>query len=165
MRSQTGKLLIVLSAALLSSVSAFAGSQDSGCGLGSVVISRNSKLLQLFSMTTNGTFSSQALGITFGTSNCSSSGIVMNEKQVEYFVEVNHQDLHREVAQGHGEKLDALAQMHGCQSQESKAAFSAMAQKSYPSIFASSTPHDIVVNLQKSASQDQNVIGLCQPRT
>lgn len=165
MRSQTGKLLIILSAVLMSSTSVLAGSQDSGCGLGSVVISKNSKLLQLFSVTTNGTFSSQLLGITFGTSNCSSSGIVMNDKQVEYFVEVNHQDLHREVAQGHGEKLDALAQMHGCQSSESKQAFSSMAQKSYPTIFASPAPHDIVVNLQKSASEDQNVIGLCQPRT
>ncbi len=164
MRSQTSKFLIILSAVLMSSTSVFAA-QDSGCGLGSVVISKNSKLLQLFSLTTNGTFSSQALGITFGTSNCSSSGIVMNEKQVEYFVEVNHQDLHREVAQGHGEKLDALAQMHGCQTTESKQAFSSMAQKSYPTIFASPAPHDIVVNLQKTASEDQNVLGLCQPRT
>ncbi|MGZ5280029.1 MAG: DUF3015 family protein, partial [Pseudobdellovibrionaceae bacterium] len=79
---------------------------DAGCGLGSVIIQKNSKLLQLLAMTTNHSLFTQPLGITSGTSGCSSSGIVMNDKQMEYFVEVNHRDLSREMAQGQGEKLN-----------------------------------------------------------
>ena len=33
---------------------------DAGCGLGGEIISKNSKLLQLFALTTNGSFFSQA---------------------------------------------------------------------------------------------------------
>lgn len=152
--------MIVLALALSSTLANAAG--DAGCGLGSVVISKNSKGLQLLALTTNGTFSSQILGITFGTSNCSSSGIVMNEKEVQYFVEVNQQDLSREVAQGEGEKLQVLAQLHGCNTVESQKAFAQMAQRSYPVVFGSENAEDIVQNLKNSAAQDRSVHQLCQ---
>ena len=77
---------------------------DAGCGLGGMLIKSNTKLLQLFAVTTNGTFFSQTLGITFGTSDCSAKGLVLNDKQIQYFVEVNHSDLIREMAQGYGSK-------------------------------------------------------------
>lgn len=151
--------------AILTMFGAFAfASGDAGCGLGSVIIQKNSKGLQLLAWTTNGLFLTQPLGITSGTSGCSSSGLVQNDKQIEYFVEVNHDDLSREMAQGQGEKLNTLAQLHGCQTAEAKAAFAGMTQSSYEKIVPSSDvqPATMVENLKKEMSQNQKVAGLCQ---
>lgn len=126
----------------------FAG--DSGCGLGSVVIQKNSKGLQLLSMTTNATFFSQAFGITSGTSGCSSSGIVMNDKEVEYYVEINQSDLTREMAQGKGEKLNTLAILAGCNGERGKAAFAQFTKERFASIVpnAQVTSSIVVENLK-----------------
>ena len=137
---------------------------DAGCGLGSMIIQKNSKGLQLLAMTTNSSFFTQPPGITSGTSGCSSSGIVQNDKQMQYFVEVNQDDLSREMAQGQGEKLNTLAQLHGCQSPEAQAAFAGMTQASYGKIIPSADvqPSALLQNLKKEISQNQKVAGLCQ---
>lgn len=153
---------ILVTALTLLGVSAFAG--DAGCGLGSVVISKNSKGLQLLALTTNYSFFSQAFGITSGTSGCSASGIVQNDKQIQYFVEVNHDDLSREMAQGRGEKLNTLAQLHGCQSADAQVAFANMTQASFEKIVPSAQvqPSAMVENLRKEVNQNQKLAGLCQ---
>ncbi len=143
-------------------VLAFSGAAiagDAGCGLGSLIIQRNSKLLQLFAITTNASFLSQPFGITSGTSNCSASGIVMNDKQMEYFVEVNQQDLNREMAQGDGEKLKVLAQLSGCASPEMMAAFAKMTQKSFSSIVTGPevSPNAVIANLRGEMARQ----GIC----
>ncbi len=141
---------------------AFAG--DAGCGLGSVIIQKNSKGLQLLAMTTNSSFLTQPLGITSGTSGCSASGIVQNDKQMEYFVEVNHSDLSREMAQGQGEKLNTLAALNGCATPEAQAAFAGMAQGSFDKIVPSADvkPVDMVQNIKAQAAADAKVARLCQ---
>ena len=137
---------------------------DAGCGLGSVIIQKNSKGLQLLAMTTNGIFLTQPLGITSGTSGCTSRGIVQNDRQIEYFVEVNHDDLSREMAQGQGEKLNVLAQLNGCMTGEAQAAFAGMTQESYEKIVpsADTVAGDLVQNLKKEMAQSQKLAGLCQ---
>lgn len=141
--------------------SAHAG--DAGCGLGSLVISKNSKLLQLFAITTNGTFSSQVLGITSGTSNCSASGLVMNDKQIQYFVEVNQEDLSREMAQGRGEKLATLALLNGCANEGSQKAFANFTQQSYGKILPSSsvTAVEMVSNLKNQMGANSELSQMC----
>lgn len=140
---------------------AYAG--DAGCGLGSVIISKNSKLLQLFAMTTNATFISQAFGITSGTSGCSSSGIVKMDRAMEYFVEVNQQDLSREMAQGEGEKLNVLAGLSGCETEQSKIAFAELSQSNFEKIVpsANTNPAEMVQNLKREVSANKNVAHLC----
>lgn len=154
-------LIMFVGVLSLSSVS-FAG--DSGCGLGAVVIQKNSKLLQLLSLTTNQVLFTQPLGITSGTSGCSSSGIVKNDQQMEYFVEVNHDDLTREMAQGRGEKLSTLAVLNGCKSSESQAAFAQMTQKSFGKIIpAAGTPApEMVQNLRKEISASNELAKACE---
>lgn len=141
--------------------SAFAG--DAGCGLGSLIITKNSKLLQLFALTTNGSFFSQGFGITSGTSGCSASGLVYNDKQIEYFVEVNQEDLSREMAQGRGDKLATLALLNGCASEQSQAAFASFAQKSYGRIVpaASTTSTEMVSNLKTELGSQAELNQLC----
>ena len=78
-------MLKVLVASLFVGSFAFAAG-DAGCGLGSMIITKNTKVMQVLAATTNGTSGSQTFGITFGTSNCSANGLVQNDKQIQYFV-------------------------------------------------------------------------------
>ncbi len=154
------KIFIV---ALLSVFSFSALANDAGCGLGSLVIQKNSKLLQLFAVTTNGTFLSQVFGITSGTSGCSASGLVMNEKQIQYFVEVNQDDISREMAQGSGDKLATLALLNGCADDQSQTAFSQFTQRSYSKIIPSAavTAPELVSNLKNQMGANAELTQLC----
>lgn len=129
---------------------------DAGCGLGSMIIKQNTKLMQIFAATTNGSFGSQTFGITFGTSGCSASGIVKNDKQIQYFVEVNQEELTRDMAQGHGEKITTLAALNGCTTEEQITAFNAKAQAEFKTIVpaAKTTAVDFVSNMKSSAIAD-----------
>ncbi|MGZ3727237.1 MAG: DUF3015 family protein, partial [Pseudobdellovibrio sp.] len=129
---------------------------DAGCGLGGLIIKQNTKVMQVLAATTNGSFGSQTFGITFGTSGCSANGLVKNDKQIEYFVEVNQEALTREMAQGHGEKINTLAALNGCATQEQMTAFATKAQASFATIVptAKTTAVDFVNNLKSSSVGD-----------
>ena len=107
------KVRILLAAAVLCGTS-FAQAQDAGCGLGSMIIQENTKVMQILAATTNGIAGNQTFGISSGTSNCKSQQMVRNDKAIQYFTEANQADLSREMAQGQGEKLQTLAALYGC---------------------------------------------------
>lgn len=131
------KVRILLAAAAVLCGASFAQAQgDAGCGLGSMIIQENTKVMQILAATTNGTFGSQTFGISTGTSNCKSQQIVRNDKAIQYFAEANQSDLSREMAQGQGEKLQTLAALYGCQGDAQKT-FASKAQASYSSIVPS----------------------------
>lgn len=89
---------------------------DSGCGPGSLIVSRNSKLMQLIALSTNNTsVVTQASAITSGTSNCKTDGFVMNDRQQEYFVAHHLDQILTEAAANQGEHLEAVALLSGCQ--------------------------------------------------
>jgi hypothetical protein len=92
----------------------FAG--DAGCGLGSVVMKKNSRVSQTLAMTTNATFSSQFFGITTGTSNCNASGWVRNDIEIEKYIASNIHNIKVDMARGEGETLATLSLMMGCES-------------------------------------------------
>lgn len=148
---------------MMLSTSAFANGGDAGCGLGTMIIQKNSKLLQLLAITTNHSFFSQELGITFGTSGCSANGIVMNEKEVQYFVEVNHDDLQREIAKGQGEKLSQLADLTGCGSYQGMAAFGKFTQKSFTNLYptADTSSVEFVSHLKDQMNQNVQLQNVC----
>jgi len=136
-----------------------ASAGDAGCGLGSLIISRNTKLFQLFAVTTNHSFGSQTLGITFGTSNCNASGLVQNEREIRHFAEINHSELTKEMAQGGGEKLFTLAALYGCNSRD-KQTFAKMTQSSFDNINPTdaTTANELVNNLNLKVQENR----LCQ---
>lgn len=129
---------------------------DAGCGLGGALIKSNTRLPQMTASTLNWSSATQLFGITFGTSGCTASGIVKNDKQIQYFVEVNQEELTREIAQGYGEKVSTLAALNGCMSQEQISMFNARAQASFQKIVptAKTTAIDFVSNLKSSAIAD-----------
>jgi len=144
-------MLKILFVALLSGSISYAG--DAGCGLGGELIKSNTKLAQLGATFLNGISGNQTFGISSGTSGCTASGLVQNDKQIQYFVEVNQEELTREMAQGHGEKMTTLAALNGCTTVEQINAFNTKAQTSFKAIVpaAKTTAVDFVNNM-KSAS-------------
>ena len=129
------KILVSAVAFLALSTVAVAGvNSQTGCGLGSVLIKDDSSAIMLaLQATTNGTSGNQTFGITSGTSGCKSAKLVMNERAQE-FVASNMDILAKEIAVGHGESIDTLAELL---SVEDKATFSASLQANYNSIYSS----------------------------
>jgi len=155
------KKIILVTVLTLASTSALA--MDAGCGLGSLIFTKNSKLVQLFAMTTNTSTLTEPLGITSGTSNCSASGIVMQDKEIQYFVEINQDELSREMAQGHGDKLTTLALLKGCSDSSAQQAFAGFTQSAYSRILpsANTSAVDLVQNLNSEMSSQSDLAQMC----
>ena len=128
------KVLVSLAAvvALSSAVSANVNNQT-GCGLGAIIIKDDSTAVMLaLQATTNGTFGNQTFGITSGTLGCKKTRFVMNER-AEEFVASNMDTLAKEIAMGQGESIDTLAELMGIQDKE---AFATALQANYNKIYA-----------------------------
>ncbi|HVV52851.1 MAG TPA: DUF3015 domain-containing protein [Polyangia bacterium] len=134
-----------------------------GCGLGSMAFgTQNTALMQILAATTNGTFASQTFGITSGTSNCVSGGVVKAQREQAAFAEVNFQDLKRNMASGGGEFLTSFATLLGCED-GAKPALAKMTQAKYESILPSekSTPMDLVSGVKTQIKADPALAGSC----
>ncbi len=129
------KLLVSIAAVAALSSAAFAGvNSQTGCGLGSVIIKDDSSAVMLaLQATTNGTSGNQTFGITSGTLGCKKTKFVMNER-AEEFVASNMDTLAKEIAVGHGESVDTLAELLAV---EDKALFASTLQSNYNAIYTS----------------------------
>ncbi|NOR57919.1 MAG: DUF3015 domain-containing protein [Sulfurimonas sp.] len=129
------KILVSAVAVLALTTSAMAGvNSQTGCGLGSMIIKDDSTAVMLaLQATTNTTSGNQTFGITSGTSGCKKTKFVMNERAQE-FVASNMDILAKEIAVGHGESIDTLAELLQV---EDTATFSASLQSNYNSIYTS----------------------------
>ena len=128
------KILVSAIAVAALSTAVFAGVNDqTGCGLGSMIIKDDSTAVLLaLQATTNGTSANQTFGITSGTSGCTKTKLVMNER-AEEFVASNMDQLAKEIAMGQGESVDTLAELLKV---EDKAVFAASLQANYNSIYS-----------------------------
>lgn len=129
------KILVSIAAVVALSSALVAGvNSQTGCGLGSMIIKDDSTAVLLaLQATTNGTSGNQTFGITSGTLGCKKTQFVMNER-AEEFVASNMDQLAKEIAQGHGESVDTLAELLEV---SDKASFSASLQANYNSIYTS----------------------------
>lgn len=87
---------------------------NTGCGLGTVLFGDNAKdsiLLQVFAVTTNGTLGNQTFGISSGTSECSQPAKIVKNERLNEFVVANVDNLAKDIAKGNGESLDTLAEL------------------------------------------------------
>ncbi|MGE0737856.1 DUF3015 family protein [Sulfurimonas sp.] len=121
--------------ALLSSSLVADVNNKTGCGLGAMIIKDDSTAVVLaLQATTNTALSgNQTFGITSGTLGCKKTRFVMNER-AEEFVASNMDQLAKEIAQGHGESVDTLAELLEV---SDKAAFATALQSNYNSIYTS----------------------------
>ncbi len=128
------KIIVSVVAILaLGTVASATVNNQTGCGLGSQIIKDDSSAVMLaIQATLNGT-GTQTFGITSGTSGCTKTKLVMNERAAE-FVASNMDQLAKDVAIGHGESVDTLAELLEVQD---KAMFSASLQSNYTAIYTS----------------------------
>ncbi len=129
------KILVSVVAVLALSTAGMANvNSQTGCGLGAMIIKDDSTAIMLaLQATTNGTSMNQTFGITSGTLGCQKTKFVMNE-MAEEFVASNMDILAKEIAVGHGESIDTLAELLNV---EDTATFSASLQTNYNSIYTS----------------------------
>ncbi|TGK25538.1 DUF3015 domain-containing protein [Leptospira yasudae] len=153
-------LLALSCAALLSPLSA-KDYHVAGCGLGSLIFKENKMLHQILALTTNVT-GFQTIGITIGTSNCKTDGLVKTEKVQEVFVAVNYSSLEQEMVSGKGEKLDALSSLLGCPS-EMNERFSTLTQNRYSKLFVpNGTPATLLDGVKNEIRQDEVLASACK---
>ena len=133
-----------------------------GCGLGTYVFKDNSTGPQILAATTNGTFANQTFGITSGTSNCTSGGIVKAQREQAAFAEVNFQDLKRNMASGGGEFLTSFATLLGCED-GAKPALAKMTQAKYESILPTEKtgPMELLSGVKAQIKADPSLAGAC----
>ncbi len=143
-------LASLVAVAALSTVTYASVNSQTGCGLGAILIKDNSTAVMLaLQATTNGTSGNQTFGITSGTLGCKKTKFVMNERASE-FVASNMDTLAKEIAVGHGESVDTLAELLKV---EDKAAFAAALQANYNKIYASKSVKmaDVLDNISTTA--------------
>lgn len=145
------KILVSIATVVALGTTAFATvNSQTGCGLGAVIIKDDSSAVMLaLQATTNGTSANQTFGITSGTLGCQKTKFVMNER-AEEFVASNMDILAKEIARGHGETLDTLAELLEV---SDKATFSAALQANYNTIYASQKVQmsDVLDNIATTA--------------
>jgi len=145
------KFLISLTAIVaLSSMTYASPNKQTGCGLGSLIIKDDSTAVMLaLQATTNGTSGNQTFGITSGTLGCKKVKLVMNER-AEEFVASNMDTLAKEIAAGHGESVDTLAELLEV---SDKAAFASALQANYNKIYTSQNVEmsDVLDNIATTA--------------
>ena len=125
----------VASFAMLITPSAHAAKYGmAGCGLGSIAFGDKPGMVQVLAATTNGTSGNQTFGMTSGTSNCTSDGIIKAQIEQEVFVASNLDSLRQEMARGEGEAVNALAHLMGCKAEDTNR-FAAVAKSNYNDIF------------------------------
>ena len=106
-----------------------------GCGLGSLIFTDKSSVIQqILASTTNDTSGTQTFGITSGTSNCvqSHEESMAFRMQLNNYVVGNRAQLQNDIAKQSGESLAALEAMGNCQS----GSLGATLQNNYAQIFA-----------------------------
>ncbi|TGK31497.1 DUF3015 domain-containing protein [Leptospira gomenensis] len=133
-----------------------------GCGLGSLIIKDNG-FVQIFAATSNGFYYNQSFGMTSGTSNCTTDGIVNNDKAKEIFVHMNYESLEQEIAMGKGEKLSSLATLFGCSADSKR--FKEVAKENYSKIFTTAAiknPSVILSNLEIEVGKDAELKSSCK---
>ena len=134
---------LAVAALLVAGSSAAMADKDVGCGVGSQVWAGQSGTIpKILAATTNGIFTNQLLGITFGTLGCSQGGTVT--AQAVTFTNENSESLARDMAVGQGESLNVLAELLHIQSQD-KARFFAVSKQNFSEIYSANNQDSLQV--------------------
>lgn len=134
---------IALAAVLATGSSMVMADNDVGCGVGTQVWAGQKGVVpKILAATTNGIFTNQLLGITFGTLGCRQGGTVT--AQVVTFTNENAESLARDMAVGQGESLNVLAELMQIKT-EDKARFFAVSKANFAEIYSSKNQNTLQV--------------------
>lgn len=130
-----------------------------GCGLGSVIIDAKDKSSQIAASLINTYIGFVSSAITSGTSNCNyDNKTAMTEQKV--YVTANLRTLEKEAAAGNGPHLSALAELFGCESNETKSAFGEFNKSEFGNLYNSDDPEKVWENL-KNRGKSSDVAAKC----
>ena len=128
------KKIISLIAALGLTTAVYAN-ENTGCGLGSLIIhNQHAVALQVLAATTNGTSGNQTFGITSGTSNCAKPNNYVSNDKLNKFVSENMDELAMDISAGKGETLETVAKLMNVENTQE---FSAKLQANFSNIYSS----------------------------
>lgn len=151
------KRLLLSLALCVIAIPAFAQQNNIGsCGWGSKLFQGQRGIFpQVLAVTTNGTSGNQTFGISSGTSGCTQDGLVTSSWKNAMFIDNNMNKLARDMSQGNGESLTALATLMGVRS-EDRATFFAQTQAHFGAIFpnAEVTAIEVAQNLNSVLKAD-----------
>ena len=145
---------IALAALLAAGSSVAMADNDVGCGAGTQIWAGQKGIApKILAATTNGIFTNQLLGITFGTLGCRQGGTVT--AQVVTFTNENAETLARDMAVGEGESLNVLAELLSIKA-EDKAHFFAVSKQNFASIYSAEnqTSLEVLASLQNVMAND-----------
>jgi hypothetical protein len=126
-------LSLLVVTALTSSLYAI-NNENTGCGLGSIVIKDQSTVvLQVIAVTSNVT-GSQTFGITSGTSNCDKPTNFVSNDKLNQFVGENMDELAMDISSGKGETLNTVAKLMNVENTQE---FSSKLQANFSEIYTS----------------------------
>jgi len=134
MKNTIKLLTLALVVALTSSAYALNNSKGygpAGCGLGAYLLGDQKGAMQIIAATVNGTSGNQTFGISSGTLNCGASAFSAS-RDVDLFIETNHDLIAEEASFGEGETLSSLGELMGCQE---TAKFNSFMKKNWSKIF------------------------------
>jgi len=136
---------------LVSSVLATAiyANENTGCGLGSIIIKNQStSVLQAFAATTNGTSGNQTFGISSGTSNCDKPTNFVSNDKLNRFVTENMDELASDISAGKGETLKTVAALMNIKNKED---FASKLQANFSDIYTSEkvSSAEVIDNIAK----------------
>ena len=128
------KKIVSLIAAIGLTTAVYAN-ENTGCGLGSLIIkNQNTVVLQALAATTNGTSGNQTFGITSGTSNCDKPSNFVSNDKLNKFVGENMDELALDISAGRGETLETVAKLMNVENTQE---FSSKLQANYSNIYTS----------------------------
>ena len=130
-----------------------------GCGLGSILIKKNTMVMQIVAATLNGTSGNQSLGMTTGTSNCMGSADAAQLMHQQDFIASNLRSLSQDVSRGEGDTLFAYAEVLGCQGVYPQ--FSKIAQSSYQRIFGAPGALAVLEETKRVLREDVQLTNQC----
>ena len=145
---------IALAALLAAGSSVAMADPDVGCGVGSQVWAGQKGIVpKILAGTTNGIFTNQLLGITFGTLGCGKGGTVT--AQVVTFTNENSEALARDMAVGQGESLNVLAELMNIKATD-KAHFFAVTKANFSDIYSADNQNSLQVltSIQQVMAKD-----------
>jgi hypothetical protein len=128
------KKIVSLIAAIGLTTAVYAN-ENTGCGLGSLIIkNQNTVVLQALAATTNGTSGNQTFGITSGTSNCDKPSNFVSNDKLNKFVGENMDELALDISAGRGETLETVAKLMNVENTQE---FSSKLQANFSNIYTS----------------------------
>jgi hypothetical protein len=143
--------LVLISLIAIPAMSCFAANKENtGCGLGYLIMKGNDGLLiQVLAVTTNGTFANQTFGITSGTLECEKPGRFVSREKLNEYIADNMDNLANDIARGQGEYLNTLAVLMEVP-EGSRTGFYSKLQDNFSQIYPSTevTSIDVLNNIE-----------------